>query len=151
MAKQMMLNESLKQKKTIDFPGAKQQEEANDKMAKAHELRNDRAALKSVRREEDANKKALLEREKENFTKIYALKCYNGWLKICDNSAMIVAKRLDGRLGRSYKVSADGGYGTRAAYGVVSIPPASVGDFIERLARAGIKLSFDDIWIFGLA
>ena len=95
MAKQMMLNESLKQKKMIDFPGAKQQEEANNKMAKAHELRNDRAALKSVRREEDANKKALLEREKENFTKIYALKCYNGWLKICDNSAMIVAKWLE--------------------------------------------------------
>lgn len=134
-------------KKAPSFPGMKQQEEANAKAEVAKTIaRRDRAALKAARREEDTAKKALLEREKENFTKIYALKCYNGWLKICDNSAMIVAKRLDGRLGRTYEISADGGYGVKATYGIVSIPPAQVGNFVERLAWAGMPLRFDDVW-----
>ena len=142
------MNKLKASKQASGFPGVKQQEEANMKAEVAKTIaREDRAALKAARREEDTAKKALLEREKENYTKIYVLKCYNGWLKICDNSAMMVAKWLDGRLGRSYDISDDGGYGVRASYGIVSIPPASVGDFIERMARGGIPLTFDDAWI----
>ena len=75
-------------KQAPDFPGVKQQQEANEKAEAAADLSwGDKAALKAIR-QEDTNKKMLLTREKENFTKIYALKCYNGWLKICDNSAI---------------------------------------------------------------
>lgn len=145
--RQLTLEEGLKQSKARAFPGVKQQEEADQKaLAAKTTLHDDRAMLKNVRQEEDSQKKVLLEREKENFTKIYALKCHNGWLKICDNSAMIVAKKMDGALGKSYGISPDNGYGTRAAYGVISIPPGYVGDFIERLARAGVNLTFDDPW-----
>ena len=43
-----------------------------------------------------------MEREAENYTRILALKCYDGWLKIYDNSAIIVSIWLDGKLGKTY-------------------------------------------------
>lgn len=127
------------------LPGDRQSSEA---LAKAQATKQiDDAAKKVLRQEEDLNKKALLEREKENFTKILALKCYNGWLKLYDNSAMIVSTWLDGRLGRPYNRNDDQGYGTRAKYGVVSIPPDRVAEFIWALTKAKIKLSYDAEWV----
>ena len=139
-------NKDVKQK-VLPFavPGETQGQMALEKFKAAKEL--DKVTTKSVREEEDQNKEWLLEREKENFTNILALKCYNGWLKICDNSAMIVSVWLDGRLGRRYERKDDRGYGKHAKYGVVSIPPDQVGDFILRLAKAKIPLSFDGEWV----
>lgn len=134
-------NSGTAKRQVLLFPGDKQAKEALAKEEVARHL--DDATKKVMRQEEDEAKKELLEREKENFTKIFALKCYNGWLKICNNSAMIVSVWLDGKLGRSYARNDDRGYGARAKYGVVSIVPSQVGDFIQRLARAGINLSFD--------
>lgn len=124
--------------------GDKQQTEA---LAKADASRGlDDAAKKAARREEDEAKKLLITKESENFTRIYALKCYNGWLKILDHSALIVSVKLDGKLGKTYNRTDDNGYGgVRAKYGVVSIPPASVADFIVRLHKANIRLVFDDL------
>ena len=127
------------------MPGDKQGSEAVQKSQAAKQL--DNMAKKTMRQEEDLNKKKLLEREKENFKNIFALKCYNGWLKLHDNSALIVSTWLDGRLGRTYNRNDDGGYGVRAQYGVVSIPPDSVTDFVQRLARAQIKLTYDAEWV----
>lgn len=139
--------QSLKQQALFGEPivvGDKQQCEA---VAKAEAARSfDDATKKSVRREEDEIKKLLITRESENFTRIYALKCYNGWLKILDHSALIVSVWLDGKLGKTYNRTDDNGYGgVRAKYGVVSIPPDSVADFIVRLHKAKIKLINDDI------
>lgn len=128
-------------------PGEKQQREASKRAEVARRVAHeDRPRLKAARQLEDEQKKQLMEREKGNYTRILALKCHNGWLKLCDNSAMIVGKKLDGRLGKTYKVAADNGYGTRAEYGVISIPPVQVEDFIGRLDRAGIKLVVDGAW-----
>lgn len=128
------------------MPGDKQVKEAEEKSKHAGEL--NAAEKKLIRQEEDLNKKLLLEREKENFTHIFALKCYNGWLKIYDNSAMILSVWLDGRLGKRYSYADDNGYGSsRAEYGVISIPPSSVGELIRELARAKIPLRVDDVWV----
>ncbi len=59
---------------------------------------------------------------------------------------MIVSVWLDGKLGRPYERRDDNGYGKKAEYGVVSIPPDYVTDFIQRLVKVGIALKFDDIW-----
>ena len=128
-------------KAAISFPGDKQAKEAEAKMRAAKQM--EPATIRTLRQEDDAAKNELLEREKENFTKILALKCYNGWLKICNNSAIIVSTWLDGKLGRPYERNDDKSYGKKAKYGVVSILPGQVGDFIQRLARAGIPLSYD--------
>lgn len=124
--------------------GDKQQTEA---MAKKESLGDlDDVAKRAIRQEEDDAKSLLIAKESENFTRIYALKCYNGWLKILDHSALIVSVKLDGKLGKSYRRCDDNGYGkARAKYGVVSIPPESVGDFIVRLHKAGIPLVSDDL------
>ena len=134
-------NAGAKRLVAVEFPGDKQGQEAAEKEAAARLF--DDATRKALRQEEDAAKKELLEREKENFTKIFALKCHNGWMKICNNSALIVSMWLDGRLGRPYERKDDKGYGARAKYGVVSIAPGQVGDFVQRLARAGIPLTYD--------
>ena len=53
-------------KQTPDFPGVKQQQEANEKAEAAADLsRGYKAALKAIRQEEDTNKKMLLTREKK--------------------------------------------------------------------------------------
>ena len=124
------------------FPGVKQQEEARAREVAAKMLKA--AEKKSLCQEDDKAKRALLEREKENFTKLYAQKCYNGWLKLYDNSAMILSIWLNGRLGRKYERRNDAGYGVSARYGIVSIPPMQVGNFVERLGKAGIVLARDD-------
>lgn len=79
------------------LPGDRQGAEALAKSKAVAEM--DPALKKELRQDEDLNKKALLEREKENFTNIFALKCYNGWLKFYNNSAVIVSVWLDGKLG----------------------------------------------------
>ena len=62
-------------------------------------------------------------------------------------SAMVVSVWLDGRLGRRYERKDDRGYGKHAEYGVVSIPPDQVGDFVLRLAKAKIPLAMDGEWV----
>ena len=104
---QLPLEKLARKQEAGRFPGVKQQEEASAKAETARQLQNDRVQLKAVRQEEDTAKKALLEREKENHSKIFAQKCFNGWLRIFDNSAMILAKWLDGKLGRTYEASPD--------------------------------------------
>ena len=130
----------------IEILGDKQMNESKAKAEMARQLSAEEKV--SLRREENQEKEKLLEREAENYTRILALKCYDGWLKIYDNSAIIVSIWLDGKLGKSYARKDDNGYGKpKAKYGVVSIPPVSVGNFVQALARAGIKLIYDDVWM----
>lgn len=127
------------------MPGEKQGIEAVNRARAVKEL--DNVQRKELREEEDLNKKMLIEREVENFTNIFALKCYNGWLKLYDNSAMIVSTWLEGRLGRSYNRHDDQGFGAKAKYGVVSVPPDAVTDFVQRLMKTKIKLAYDNEWV----
>ena len=130
------------------IPGDKQAEEAKAKWNASKVMTEEEK--RGIRQEEDGEKELLLERERENFTHIFALKCYNGWYKICDHSAIIVSTWLDGKLGKRYERRDDAGYGradTKAQYGVVSIPPTSVAYFIQSLVRNGIKISRDDVWV----
>ena len=126
-------------------PGARQIAEALEKANNAKRM--DDLTKKSLRQEEGLNKRELLERERENFTQLLMLKCYNGWLKAYDNSAMVLSTWLDGRLGRPYKRIDDAGYGRKAEYGVVSVPPNSVAELIWSLEKAGIKMTFDSEWV----
>ena len=63
--------------------GDKQLNEAKVKVEAAKKLITEEKVV--LRREENQEKEKLLERERENFTRILALKCYDGWLKIYDN------------------------------------------------------------------
>lgn len=126
-------------------PGARQIAEVLEKANNAKRM--DDLTKKSLRQEEGLNKRELLERERENFTQLLMLKCYNGWLKAYDNSAMVLSTWLDGRLGRPYKRNDDAGYGRKAEYGVVSVPPNSVAELIWSLEKAGIKMTFDSEWV----
>ena len=106
----------------IEILGDKQMNESKAKAEMARRLSTEEKV--SLRREENQEKGKLLEREAENYTRILALKCYDGWLKIYDNSAIIVSTWLDGKLGKTYARKDDNGYGKpKAKYGVVSIPP----------------------------
>lgn len=125
--------------------GEKQVMEAKQKADAAKGL--DDATRKMLRHEEDLQKKMLIEREEENFSNLLALKCANGWLKIYNNSAMILSSWLDGRLGRPYHRADDNGFGAKAKYGVVSIPPDKVQELIQALDQANVKLSYDDEWV----
>ena len=144
MSTAMKMPTGTNQRKST-FPGAKEQEEATAKAEAVATL--DLSTKKALRQEEDLNKKVILEREKDNYTQILALRCYNGWLKICDHSALILSKWLDGRLGKRYENHEDKGFGVQAEYGVVSIPDAQVGNFIERLARVGINIVYETEWL----
>lgn len=126
--------------------GDKQSEESKAKAEMARQLSTEQKVV--LRREENQEKEKLLEREAENYTRIMALKCHDGWLKLYDNSAIIVSTWLGGKLDKTYVRKDDGGYGKpKAKYGVVSIPPVSVGSFVQALARVGIKLIYDDAWV----
>ena len=89
---------------------------------------------------DEAYKRKLLKKEAMNYTQVYVMKNWDGWLKIYDHSAMIVDKWLDGKLGRAYHANEDRGYGVLAEYGAVSIPPMQVGDFVRALLNADLKL-----------
>ena len=134
---------------TFDFestkPGARQIAEVMEKANIAKQM--DDLTKRSLRQEEELNKRELLERERENYTQLLMLKCYNGWLKAYDNSAMVLSTWLDGRLGRPYKRNDDAGYGKKAKYGVVSVPPNSVAELIWGLEKTGIKMTFDSEWV----
>ncbi len=126
--------------------GPKQQAEAVAKKQRMEML--DRVARQEYRQEEDMAKKAILSLEAGNFSKIYVLKCVDGWMKVFNHSGVILAKYLDGRLGRHYELNDDKGYGADVAmYGVVSIPPTSVLELVARLVHAGIKLEDDTEWM----
>ena len=84
----------------IEILGDKQMNESKAKAEMARQLSTEEKI--SLRREENQEKEKLLEREAENYTRILALKCYDGWLKIYDNSAIIVSIWLDGKLGKIY-------------------------------------------------
>ena len=131
--------------KKIEFPGDIQQEEATARMQNAGLLTDEQKLMQ--KQEDDLAKDVLIEREKENFTHILAQKCYNGWLKIYDNSAVIVSTYLSGKLDKQYERRDDKKYGkskSEAKYGVVSIPPMRVGVFVQALARNNIAISRDD-------
>jgi len=141
----VMNTDGLQMELAALMPGEKQGIEAVNRARAVKEL--DNVQRKELREEEDLNKKMLIEREVENFTNIFALKCYNGWLKLYDNSAMIVSTWLEGRLGRSYNRHDDQGFGAKAKYGVVSVPPDAVTDFVQRLMKTKIKLAYDNEWV----
>ncbi|MBR2839731.1 hypothetical protein IKE82_00140 [Candidatus Saccharibacteria bacterium] len=148
MSDRMLRGLPLVKAKVEMIPGDKQAAEAKAKWDASKVMTDEEK--REIRHEEDEEKELLLEREKENFTHIFALKCYNGWYKICDHSAIIVSTWLDGKLGKRYDRNDDAGYGkasTKAQYGVVSIPPTSVSYFIQGLVRNGIKISYETPWV----
>ena len=148
MSNRMLRDLPLDKAKTDLLPGDRQAEEAKAKWEASKSMTDEQK--REIRHEEDEEKALLLEREKENFTHIFVLKCYNGWYKICDHSAIIVSTWLDGKLGKKYERNDDGGYGkadTRAQYGVVSVPPSSVLYFVQGLVRNRIKICFDGPWV----
>lgn len=144
-------NEENKKKKNnngAEVPGLKQQMEANARAKHAKELQLDeqKSKLQLARQDEDQERAVHLRREEENFTRVYAVKCYDGWLKVYDNSALILTKWLDGRLGRGYEMkSGKTDFGKKKArYGKVSIPSNKVGDFVARMVKAGLPLVADE-------
>ena len=67
----------------IEILGDRQLNELKAKAEMAKQLTTEEKV--ALRREENQEKEKLLEREAENYTRILALKCYDGWLKIYDN------------------------------------------------------------------
>ena len=122
--------------------GDKQKQEALERNRKAHTLKMDVGKEERIEylQKDEEYKKKLLKKEAMNYTRVYVMKNWDGWLKVYDHSAVIVGKWLDGKLGRSYHVNEDRGYGEVAAYGAVSIPPVQVGDFVRAMLNASLKL-----------
>ena len=106
------------------------------------------AERRQAKEEYISRKRTLLKREEENYTKLYVIKCIDGWYKVFGHSAVILAKHVGRKVGKNYELNEDRDYGVRSEYGCVSIPPTKVDDFKARMLRAGLKLQNE--WENGL-
>lgn len=86
------------------------------------------------------HKMALLEIEKENYSKLYLVKTYDGWYKMFGHSALFLAKHLNDRVGKNYTLHFDNDYGVRDKSGSISIPGDKLSEFKLRMKYAKINL-----------
>lgn len=137
-----MNDEALKRVKARMAMGEKQAQEAGLRKVAAEKLKGKEHDDERLRflEEDDRVKEKLLKKEANNFTRVYVMKNWDGWYKIYNNSAMLVSKYLDGKLGRRYTLKDDKGYGKHADYGAVSIPAEQVKDFIRGMLVAGLDI-----------
>lgn len=96
-------------------------------------------------------KKHIVEREKENYTKLAFLKSNrDGWYKGWDHTAIIFAHELADKIGVKARFLVDRDYNYPARYGFVSIP--NMEKVATLLSGLGVKKSYekDDMVVFVL-
>ncbi|MBQ8985225.1 hypothetical protein IJ076_01540 [Candidatus Saccharibacteria bacterium] len=93
-------------------------------------------------------KRRLLQIEKNNYSKVYVIRSFDGWYKIFGNSALILSRYLMHRVGRQYKLHKDNDYMVRDKIGSISIPENSVGELKMRMESAKLRLARE--WEKGL-
>ena len=94
------------------------------------------------------HKMALLEKERDNYSKLYLLKTDAGWYKLFGHSALFLAKYLTNRVGKTYNLNFDNDYGVRDKSGSISVPGNKIEEFKMRMQYAKINLVRE--WEYGL-
>lgn len=94
------------------------------------------------------HKMALLEKERDNYSKLYLLKTDGGWYKLFGHSALFLAKYLTNRVGKTYNLNFDNDYGVRDKNGSISVPGNKIEEFKLRMKHAKINLVNE--WEYGL-
>lgn len=115
-------------------------------------MKTDKAKIKERKNEEKEryleHKRTLLKMEQENYTKVYVIRCYDGWYKVFGHSALFLAKHLNERVGKTYNLNYDRDYGVSDTHGCISIPPNKLAEFKMRMEYAKINLTRE--WEDGL-
>ena len=93
-------------------------------------------------------KMALLELEKDNYSKLYLMKSNEKWYKLFGHSALFLSKYLTNRVGKNYNLHFDNDYGVRDKSGTISIPASKLEEFKLRMQYAKINLVRE--WEYGL-
>lgn len=91
---------------------------------------------------------ALLELEKNNYSKLYLMKSNEKWYKLFGHSALFLSKYLTNRVGKNYNLHFDNDYGVRDKSGTISIPASKLEEFKLRMQYAKINLVRE--WEYGL-
>lgn len=86
------------------------------------------------------HKRTLLKMEEENYSKLYVIRCYDGWYKIFGHSALFLSKHLNEKIGRTYNLNVDRDYGVRDQNGMISIPPDKLEELKMRMNFAKLHL-----------
>ena len=115
-------------------------------------MKTDKVKIKERKNEEKEryleHKRTLLKMEQENYTKVYVIRCYDGWYKVFGHSALFLAKHLNERVGKTYNLNYDRDYGVSDNHGCISIPPNKLAEFKMRMEYAKINLTRE--WEDGL-
>ena len=96
--------------------------------------------MKKEKEEYLRHKRALLELEKDNYSKLYLMKTNEKWYKMFGHSALFLAKHLNDRVGKNYTLHFDNDYGVRDKSGSISIPGDKLSEFKLRMKYAKINL-----------
>lgn len=86
------------------------------------------------------HKQALLEKEKDNYTKLYLIATPDGWYKLFSHSALFLSHYLKARMGKAYRLYRDADFGVQNDIGTVSIRGDKLDEFMKRAEYAHLTL-----------